>query len=78
MSSFILTLIAVVLGSKKRRGGIGISLALGISLMFVYVFFMKIASVLGSVATANAFLMVWMPNLIFGTLALILYKNAKR
>lgn len=78
MSSFILTLIAVVLGSKKRRGGIGISLALGISLMFIYVFFMKIANVLGSVATANAFLLVWMPNLIFGILSIILYKNAKR
>ena len=78
ISSFILTLIAVVLGSKKRRGGMGINLAIGISLMFIYVFFMKIATVLGSVATANAFIMVWMPNLLFGILSLILYRNAKR
>ncbi len=78
MSSFILTLIAVVLGSKKRRGGIGFSLAIGIALMFIYVFFMKVANVLGSVATANAFLLVWMPNLIFGLLSIILFKNAKR
>lgn len=78
ISSFILTLIAVVLGSKKRRGGTGFSLALGISLMFIYVFFMKVADVLGSVATANAFMMVWMPNVLFGILSLILYKNAKR
>jgi lipopolysaccharide export LptBFGC system permease protein LptF len=34
--------------------------------------------VLGSVATANAFMMVWMPNVLFGILSLILYKNAKR
>jgi len=78
VSSFILTLIAVVLGSKKRRGGLGINMALGISLMFIYVFFMKVADVLGSVATANALLMVWFPNIIFGLLSLILFKNAKR
>lgn len=78
ISSFILTLIAVVLGSKKRRGGLGINLAIGISLMFVYVFFMKVAEVLGSVATANALLLVWMPNVLFGILSVILYKNAKR
>ena len=78
VSTFILTLIAVVLSSKKRRGGMGINLALGISLMFIYVFFMKVADVLGAVATANALLMVWIPNVLFGLLALILYKNAKR
>ncbi|MCF6213414.1 MAG: LptF/LptG family permease [Flavobacteriaceae bacterium] len=78
VSSFILTLIAVVLGSKKRRGGMGINLAIGISLMFIYVFFMKVAAVLGAVATANPFLMVWMPNVLFGFLAIILYRNAKR
>ncbi len=78
MSTFILTLIAIDLGSKKRRGGMGINLALGISLMFIYVFLMKIADVLGSVATANALVMVWMPNVLFGILSLILLKNAKR
>ena len=78
ISTFILTLIAVILGSKKRRGGIGLNLALGISLMFIYVFFMKVAAVLGSVATANAFLMVWIPNILFGILSIILFYNAKR
>ena len=78
ISSFILTLIAVVLGSKKHRGGMGINLAIGISLMFIYVFFMKVAGVLGSVATASPLLMVWLPNVLFAILALILYRNAKR
>jgi len=78
VSSFILTLIAVILGSKKRRGGMGLNLAFGFSLMFIYVFFMKISAVLGSVATSNSLLMVWLPNIIFGILALFLYKNAER
>ena len=78
VSSFILTIIAVTLASKKRRGGIGVNLAAGISLMFLYVFFMKVSEVLGSTAESNPLLMVWMPNMIFGILAVYLYFNAKK
>lgn len=78
VSSFILTLIAVALASKKRRGGVGINLAFGIALMFVYVFFMKVAEVLGASATSNPLFMVWLPNILFGGLAIYLYLNAKR
>ena len=78
ISSYILTFIAVTLASKKRRGGMGINLAIGITLMFVYVFFLKIAEVLGAGANTNSFIMVWSPNIIFGALAIYLYlKNAK-
>lgn len=78
ISSFILTVIAVTLSSKKRRGGIGVNLAAGISLMFIYVFFMKVSEVLGSTAESIPLLMVWMPNITFGALAIYLYFHAKR
>jgi len=78
VSSYILTFIAVALASKKRRGGMGVNLAIGITLMFIYVFFLKIAEVLGAGANTNSFLMVWSPNIVFGALAVYLYfKNAK-
>jgi len=78
ISSYILTFIAVALASKKRRGGMGINLAIGITLMFIYVFFLKIVEVLGAGAETNSFIMVWLPNLFFGVLAIYLYfKNAK-
>ncbi|SFS74510.1 LptF/LptG family permease [Lutibacter maritimus] len=78
IASYILTFIAVSLASKKRRGGLGINLAIGITLMFVYVFLLKIAEVLGAGAETNAFVMVWLPNIFFGALAIYLYlKNAK-
>jgi len=77
-SSFILTIIAVTLASKKRRGGIGVNLAAGITLMFIYVFFMKVTEVLGSTAESYPLFLIWLPNIIFGALAVILYKNAKR
>jgi lipopolysaccharide export system permease protein len=78
ISSYILTFLAVSLASKKRRGGMGVNLAIGITLMFLYVFFLKISEVLGAGADTNSFLMVWFPNIIFGSIALYLYlKNAK-
>ncbi len=78
VSSYILTIIAVSLASKKRRGGIGISLALGLTLMFIYVFFLKVSEVLGSTAESNPLLMVWLPNIIFGILAIFLFRNANK
>jgi lipopolysaccharide export system permease protein len=78
ISSYILTIIAVALAFKKRRGGIGINLALGIAVMFVYVFFMKVSEVLGAVAGVNSFVYVWIPNIVFGGLAVYLYINARK
>lgn len=78
LASYILTIIAVALAHKKRRGGMGSNLALGIFIMFVYVFFMKVGEVLGAVAGANSLLNVWMPNIIFGCLAAYLYYNARK
>lgn len=78
MSSYILTLIAVVLGSVKRRGGVGVNLTIGISLMFIYVFMLKIVEVLGGSADASPLFLVWFPNMIFGILAIYLYWNARK
>jgi len=73
ISSYILTLIGVVLASKKKRGGTGLNLALGISLMFAYVFFLKVSEVLGAGVESNPLLMVWIPNICFGVLGGYLY-----
>ncbi|MFY0631570.1 MAG: LptF/LptG family permease [Flavobacteriaceae bacterium] len=78
ISSYMLTIIAVALAFKKKRGGIGVNLAIGIGIMFIYVFFLKVAEVLGAVAGANSLLYVWIPNMFFGALALYLYLNARK
>ena len=77
-SAFILTMIAVALAGKKKRGGTGINLAIGIGLAFIYIFFMKITEVLGGVAGANTYFLVWLPNLTFGILAVLLYRHAAK
>jgi lipopolysaccharide export system permease protein len=78
IASYILTIIAVALAFRKKRGGTGLNLAMGIGIMFVYVFLMKIAEVLGAVAGVNSFLYVWLPNIIFGCLAIYLYVHARK
>jgi lipopolysaccharide export system permease protein len=78
ISSYILTFMAVCLAARKKRGGMGINLAVGISLMFIYVFLLKIVEVLGAGAENNPLVMVWLPNLLFGGIAVYLYlQNAK-
>ena len=78
IASYILTIIAVALAFRKRRGGTGVNLAIGIGIMFLYVFLMKIAEVLGAVAGVNSLLYVWLPNIVFGCLAVYLYLNARK
>lgn len=78
MSSYILTLIAVTLGSIKRRGGVGVNLTIGVILMFLYVFLLKIVEVLGASADASPLFLVWLPNIIFGVIAIYLYMEAKK
>lgn len=78
IASYILTIIAVALAFRKRRGGTGVNLALGVGIMFLYVFFMKIGEVLGSVAGVESITYVWLPNIMFGMLAVYLYLNARK
>lgn len=78
LSSYILTLMAVALASRKKRGGVGINLAVGVGLMFIYVFFMKVAKVLGSGPNSNPMFMAWLPNIIFSAIAIYLYLQEKK
>ncbi|MDX1270813.1 LptF/LptG family permease [Bizionia paragorgiae] len=78
VSVFILTIIAVAVSSRKRRGGMGVNLAFGICIAMVFVFFDKIFGTLASQSDFSPLLAVWFPNIIFGIIAVILLINAKR
>lgn len=78
VSAFILTIIAVSVSAMKRRGGMGINLALGIFIAFSYVFFDKMFGTLAEKSSISPMLAVWLPNIIFGILAIYLLRNAKR
>lgn len=78
VSVFILTIIAVAVSSIKRRGGMGVNLAVGICIAMVFVFFDKIFGVMAEQSDFPPLIAVWFPNVIFGVLAIYLLRNAKR
>ena len=65
VSAFILTLIAVAVSSFKRRGGMGVNLAFGIALGFIFIFFDKIFGVMVAKSNFSPALAAWLPLLIF-------------
>jgi lipopolysaccharide export system permease protein len=78
LSVFILTIIAVGVASVKRRGGMGLNLAFGIVVAFVYIFFDRVFSTLAEQAGLSPLLAIIVPNLFFGILAFVVLQKAKR
>ncbi|MGB5943202.1 MAG: LptF/LptG family permease [Leeuwenhoekiella sp.] len=78
VSAYILTIIAVAVSAMKRRGGMGINLAVGISLAFVFIFFDKVFGTISTQSDFSPLIAVWLPNVLFGILAIFLLRNAKR
>jgi len=77
-SAYILTLIGVVIGSKKTRGGTGIHLATGVGICLVYILMSKVTTVMATNAGLNTALAVWIPNLFFILVGYYLYTKAQK
>ena len=78
VSVFILTIIAVAVSSMKRRGGMGVNLAIGICIAMVFVFFDKIFGVMAEQSDFSPIVAAWFPNVVFGVLSIFLLQKAKR
>ncbi|MEO9891791.1 LptF/LptG family permease [Aurantibacter sp.] len=78
ISAFILTVIAVAVSSVKRRGGMGINLAFGIFVAFIFIFFDRVFGTLAEQSGLSPLLAVIVPNTFFGILAFYLLQRAKR
>ncbi|MGM0666920.1 MAG: LptF/LptG family permease [Bacteroidota bacterium] len=75
---FILTLIGVSLSSKKVRGGIGVQIGFGLALSFSYIFFMQFATQFSLTGNLNPMLAMWLPNIIYLSIAVLLYRRAPK
>lgn len=73
VSIVILTFLALSLSSQKKRGGLGANLAIGIALAFVFVFSFEALKVVSANKTLPPLLAMWLPNIVFGIIAAILY-----
>ena len=77
-SIFVLTIIGVSVSANKRRGGMGINLALGVLIAFLYIFFDRVFSTMAQQSCLPPLWAVLIPNAIFGALAVYLLHDAKK
>ncbi|GAC1384626.1 MAG: LptF/LptG family permease [Ginsengibacter sp.] len=73
-SVLVLTIIGAVLASRKRKGGSGYHLLMGVIICITYILVSRFAIVFAIKANFNAFLAAWIPNVLFGGIALYLYR----
>jgi lipopolysaccharide export system permease protein len=78
VSVLILTIIGVVLASRKVRGGSGLHLALGVIISVLYILFSRFSIVFATKGDFTPLLAAWTPNIFFGLLAYYLYKKAPK
>lgn len=77
-ATIILTLIGVSLSSRKVKGGIGLHLGFGIAISFAFILFMQISTVFATYGNLSPAIAVWIPNIIFGILAIYLLRIAPK
>ena len=75
-ASFILTIIGVSLSSRKRKGGMGLYLGIGLALSFAYILLQTISSTFAINANTPAILAAWIPNILFIFIAYFCYRQA--
>ena len=78
MATFVLTLIGVSLSSRKSRDGYGRPMVLGIVIILLYLFAMKMTTVAALNVGLDAFWAVWLPNIIFAAVAFLIYRRAPK
>ena len=74
-STVILTIIAFAISLKRRKGGMGINIALGIFIAFSFILFMQISTTFSIKSNLSPFLSVWIPNILYAMLALVLIRK---
>ena len=77
-SAFILTIMGVALSSKKRRGGIGWNIGIGIALACTYILFLRFSQKFVHTDTLPPVIALWLPNLVFTIIAGFLYRIAPK
>lgn len=77
-ASFILTTIGASLSSRKRKGGMGMYLGIGLALSFTYIMFQTVCATFAINANMPPILAAWLPNLIFVFIAYFCYRKAPK
>ena len=75
-ASFILTVIGASLSSRKRKGGMGLYLGIGLALSFAYILLQTISATIAINAGTPAMLAEWIPNILYIFIAYFCWRQA--
>ncbi len=77
-ANLVLTFIGVALSSRKVRGGIGMHLGMGIGIAFTFILLLQISSVFAIFGNLPASIALWIPNILYSIVAIILLRMAPK
>ncbi|MCB0699004.1 MAG: LptF/LptG family permease [Chitinophagales bacterium] len=72
-AALILTIIGACIASRRVRGGSGLHLALGIIISATYIMALQLTNTYATKAGLDPLIATWIPNIIYGLLALYLF-----
>lgn len=75
-AAFILSIIGAAVSSRKRKGGMGFSLGLGLALSATYILLQGVCASFATQAGMAPWLAAWLPNIIYIPIAIALYRKA--
>ena len=74
----VLTFIGIIVSSRKSRGGTGFQIALGFLIAFVYIIIFIFSRAIAEAGSIHPILAVWLPNIGFSIVGLIMYFTVPR
>lgn len=77
-ASFILTIIGASLSARKRKGGMGLYLGIGLALSFAYIMMQTVSATFAINADFPPMLAAWVPNIVFAVIAFVCYRHAPK
>jgi len=77
-SIIILTIIGVAIASRKVRGGMGLHLAIGVIIGAAFVIITQFSATFSNNLSLSPALGAWIPNIIFGIIALIMIQFSQK
>ena len=74
----VLVFIGVIVSSRKRRGGTGLQIALGFIISFIFIIFAITSRGIAEGGLVNPAVAVWIPNVVFSGVGLLMYRYVPR
>ncbi|MCC7245015.1 MAG: LptF/LptG family permease [Saprospiraceae bacterium] len=78
LTNIILAIIGLAVAGRKVRGGMGLHLALGIGIGAIFILLSKFAVSFASSGSLPVWLAMWIPNIVFGAIAIWLVAKAQK